>query len=81
MYYECRNKQFEGKKNRVTHRRVGGKIIIKRINYFISRWRVSVVVGGFVNEVLKKQWPNGIFYWLCRDSGIIYFVLQSADRS
>jgi len=31
MYFECQNKQFEEEKNKVRLRRVGGKIIIKRI--------------------------------------------------
>ena len=41
--------------------RVGGEIIIKRIKAnFISRWRVSAVVGGFVKQTLKKQWLNEV---------------------
>ena len=31
MYFECRKKQFEGRKNKVSLRWVSGKIIIKRI--------------------------------------------------
>jgi len=42
-------------KPKITRRWVGGKIIIKKIKVnFISRWRVSAVVGGFVKQVLKK---------------------------
>jgi len=37
---------------------VSAKIIIKRIKVdFISQQWVSAVIGGFVKEVFKKQWP------------------------
>jgi len=40
-------------------RLVSAKIKIKRIKvYFISWRRVSAVIGGFVKQVLKKQWPE-----------------------
>jgi len=46
------------KKNKVSHRQVGGKIIIKRIKvHFISHQQVSAMVGGFVKQVFKKQYP------------------------
>ena len=36
--------------------RVSGEIIIKRIKAnFISRWRVSAVVGGFVKQIFKNN--------------------------
>jgi len=57
MYFEYRNKQFKEEK---TRRLAAGKMIIKRIKVnFISRQRVSAMVGVFVKQVLKKQ-------WLCR---------------
>jgi len=56
MYFECQNKQFEGKKTRLA---AGRKIIIKRIKVnFISQRQVSAVVDKFVKQVFKKQWPN-----------------------
>jgi len=36
--------------------RVSQKTLTK-VN-FISWWWVSVVIGSFVKQVLKKQWPN-----------------------
>jgi len=56
MYLECQNKQFEERKNNVSCRQVGGKIIIKRIKVnFISQRQVSAVVGGFVKQVFQKN--------------------------
>jgi len=36
-------------KNKVSHR--------ENNNNFISQWQVSTVVGRFVKQVFKKQWP------------------------
>jgi len=58
MYFECRNKQFEERKHKVSYRQVGRKIITKRIKVnFIYQQGVSAVVGEFVKKVFKKQWP------------------------
>jgi len=49
MYFECRNKQFEERKNQ------GGKIIIKNKSQFYFPGRVSAVIVGFVKQVLKNN--------------------------
>jgi len=58
MYFECRKKTFEGRKNKVSLRWVSGKIIIKRIKsqfYFPAE---GFSCGGrVVKQVFKKRWP------------------------
>ena len=68
MYFECRNKQFEERKHKVSYRQVGRKIITKRIKVnFIYQQGVSAVVGEFVKQAFKKQCPHGqmtCFTWV-----------------